>query len=107
MWRQRIGYLTVSPRISVPTCLAHPCPDAVKLGGRAPFNDSGVFIFDVFAADDSIHLLGFFEKRKFLLRTDYLCSVRNVARALWRSENPSAALQAYVQIVKQVGRTIR
>jgi DNA-binding transcriptional LysR family regulator len=25
----------------------------------------------------------------------------------WRSENPSAALQAYVQIVEQVGRSIR
>jgi hypothetical protein len=43
-----------------------------------------VFIFDVFAADDSIHLLGFFEKRKFVFRTDYLCPVGNVpcARAV-------------------------
>jgi hypothetical protein len=25
----------------------------------------------------------------------------------WRSENPSAALQAYVEMVEQVGRSIR
>jgi hypothetical protein len=79
-----VSLTTVSPRISVPTCLPHPYPDAARLGGSVPFNDSGVFIFDVFEADDSIHLLGFFEKRKFVLRTDYLCPVRNVPRALWK-----------------------
>jgi hypothetical protein len=39
-----ISLTTVSPRISVPTCLPHPYVDAAKLG-RVPFNDSGVFIF--------------------------------------------------------------
>ncbi len=56
-----------------PTCLPHPYPDAVKLGGRVPFNDS-------------IHLLGFFEKRKFVLRTDYaaVSSSRVTKRSRWR-----------------------
>jgi hypothetical protein len=39
-----------------------------------------------FEADGSIHLLGFFEKRKFVLRTDCLCPVRNVPRARSHSD---------------------
>jgi hypothetical protein len=65
------------------------------------------FIFDVFAADDSIHLLGFFEKRKFLLRTDYLCPVRNVPRALWKSENPIGRSASARADRREVGRSIR